>query len=162
MIVIADSSPLIVLVNIQCVDLLPLLFKRILIPPAVARELLHPRRPSAVRNYFQTPPSWLQVQSPTLHRVFPFLHAGETEALNLVVELHANAILVDERKATQAAAALNVEVIGTIGILERAARQGAVNLQDAFDKLKQTDFWISHALLDQRLALFRAKQSPPS
>lgn len=39
MLVIADSSPLIALVNIDQIGVLPRLFKQIIIPPAVAAEL---------------------------------------------------------------------------------------------------------------------------
>lgn len=42
MIVIADSTPLNYLILIHQVDLLPQLFDRILIPPAVFEELQHP------------------------------------------------------------------------------------------------------------------------
>ncbi len=51
-------------------------------------------------------------------------------------------------------------MIGTIGILEAAADQGLLNLGDAFEKVKQTDFWVSPAFLDGRLALFLTRKHP--
>jgi len=48
----------------------------------------------------------------------------------------------------------NKNVTGTAGVLERAAAQGMLDLKDAFERLKATDFWISGRLLDQRLQLF--------
>ena len=60
MIVIADSTPLNYLILIHQVDLLPQLFDRILIPPAVFEELQHQETPDVVRRWIASPPSWLQ------------------------------------------------------------------------------------------------------
>ena len=49
MIVIADSTPLNYLILIHQVDLLPQLFDRILIPPAVFEALRHQETPDIVR-----------------------------------------------------------------------------------------------------------------
>ena len=48
MIVIADSTPLNYLILIHQVDLLPQLFDRVLIPPAVFEELQHRETPDLV------------------------------------------------------------------------------------------------------------------
>jgi predicted nucleic acid-binding protein len=63
MIVIADSTPLNYLILIHQVDLLPQLFDRILIPPAVFEELQHQETPDVVRGWIARPPSWLHVQA---------------------------------------------------------------------------------------------------
>jgi len=51
MLVIADSSPLIALLNIGHVEVLPTLFGEVVIPPAVASEISAPSRPQAVREF---------------------------------------------------------------------------------------------------------------
>ena len=54
MVVVADSSPLIVLVNLRHVDVLPKLFAEIVIPPAVASELAclqDPKRSASLLLY---------------------------------------------------------------------------------------------------------------
>jgi predicted nucleic acid-binding protein len=61
MIVIADSTPLHYLILIHQTDLLPRLFDRILIPPAVFEEHQHQDAPEAIRSGFVEPPPWLQV-----------------------------------------------------------------------------------------------------
>ena len=53
MIVVADSSPLIVLVKVDLIEILPTLFERIVVPASVAAELIHSRRPKRVQDYFQ-------------------------------------------------------------------------------------------------------------
>jgi predicted nucleic acid-binding protein len=57
MLIVADSSPLIVLVNIRQIDVLPKLFGRVVIPPAVASELVAPSRPQAVRDFIAARPA---------------------------------------------------------------------------------------------------------
>ena len=158
MIVVADSSPLIVLVKIGMIDVLPTLFGQIVIPGAVAHEIQNPRRPQGVREYFATMPAWLEVRRPSTIVSFEKLDPGETEAINLAMELHADLLLVDERRAYQTAVGLRINAIGTVRVLERAAEAGFVELAEAFDRVKRTDFWISHDLLDERLRLFRGRE----
>jgi hypothetical protein len=82
------------------------------------------------------------------------LHPGETEALSLALELHADLVLIDERKAYREAVARKLNAVGTVRVLERAAAEKMLDLKDAFERVKKTDFWISHKLLDERLKLF--------
>jgi predicted nucleic acid-binding protein len=56
MIVVADSSPLIVLVNIGHVEILPALFREVVIPPQIAAELSDARRSQAVRDFINGQP----------------------------------------------------------------------------------------------------------
>ncbi len=56
MIVVADTSPFVVLVAFGYVDVLPTLFKEVLIPPPVASELASPKRPQEVRDFIATRP----------------------------------------------------------------------------------------------------------
>jgi len=160
MLVIADTSPLIVLVNIGHLEILPKLFGRIVIPSAVAGELADPARPQAVRDLLATRPHWLEVQQPKVVQFIPELHPGETEAISLAIELHADLLLIDERKAYHEAIARHINAIGTIRVLERAAAEGLLELGEAFDRVKRTDFWISHRLLDERLKMFRRGKRP--
>ena len=44
-----------------------------------------------------------------------------------------------------------LEVTGTLGILQRAARRGLLNLEDAFDRLKRTNFRYRQEIMDKLL-----------
>jgi predicted nucleic acid-binding protein len=156
MLVIADSSPLIALVNIRQVNVLPKLFGDVTIPRLVADELASARRPQAVRDFIASTPSWLHLRSPSVIESIPLLQPAESAAISLARELNADLLLIDEVQGRKAAAARKLKITGTIGILELAASAKLLDLQEAFDRLKQTDFWISHKLLDERLALFRS------
>lgn len=160
MLVVADSSPLIVLVNIGHIDVLPALFVGVTIPSQVAQEVGDPRRPRPVLDFINTPPPWLTVQNPASVEAIPLLHAGETAAISLARELNADLLLIDEVQGRRAAAARNIKLTGTVGVLELAAEARLLDLKNAFDRLKQTDFWISNKLLDERLALFQKRQGP--
>jgi len=159
MLVVADSSPLILLVNIGHLEVLPRLFGQIVIPPAVASELAGSSRPQPVRDFIAALPPWIVIQRPATIENIPDLHPGETEALSLAIELNADLVLIDERKAYREAVARKLNAIGTIRVLERAASERLLDLKDAFDRVKQTDFWISAQFLDARLKLFEKNNS---
>jgi len=63
MIVIADTTPLNYLVLIDCVRVLPQLYGRVLIPPAVWQEFQRPETPEAVRAWLAKRPAWLEIRA---------------------------------------------------------------------------------------------------
>ena len=158
MLVVADSSPLIVLINIEYIEILPTLFGQVVIPHEVSAELEQSNRPQPVRTFISSPPPWLFRQTPSTVEPIPMLHPGEAAAISLALELHADLLLIDEVLGRKAAAARSIRFTGTIGILERAADKGLLDLKDAFDRIKGTDFWISDELLDARLRLYLERQ----
>jgi predicted nucleic acid-binding protein len=72
----------------------------------------------------------------------------------LAIELHADLVLIDQRRAYKEAVARKLNAIGTTRLLERAAAKDVLELKDTFDRVKQTDFWISTRFLDERLKLY--------
>jgi hypothetical protein len=62
--------------------------------------------------------------------------------------MHADLILIDERKGTNVALSKGFEVTGTLGVLGLAARRGFVNLSDAFAQLKRTNFRYRQEIMD--------------
>ena len=101
MIVVADASPLNYLILIEHVPVLPALYGRVLVPPAVVEELNQERTPALVKTWLSDVPEWLPVQAPTHALTTPqtVLGTGEREALALGAELSADALLVDDRDA---------------------------------------------------------------
>lgn len=81
------------------------------------------------------------------------LGIGERAAIALALSIHADLVLIDERRGTQVAIENGLEVSGTLGVLQRAARKGLLNLAEAFDSLKKTNFRyrqeIMNGLLDE-------------
>lgn len=57
MLVVADSSPINILIRIECTHVLPSLFGAVVIPPEVRQELTDTRTPEAVRAWMANLPS---------------------------------------------------------------------------------------------------------
>jgi predicted nucleic acid-binding protein len=96
MLVVADSSPLIVLISIGQAGILPTLFGQVFVPPEVIAELRAPARPAQVRTFVTPGPSWLVEKAPVAVENIPLLHAGELAAISLARELKADLLLIDD------------------------------------------------------------------
>jgi predicted nucleic acid-binding protein len=75
------------------------------------------------------------------------LDAGERAAILLGLQLHADLLLIDERKGAAVAREKGLAIAGTLGILVRAARRDLIALSDAFDRLRRTTFHCSPELM---------------
>ncbi len=138
-------------------DLLESILQEVIIPPEVDAELASPRRSLLVRRFIESRRSWLRIRAATSIEAIDGLHAGERAAISLAVELSADRVVIDELQGRKAASNRDLQVIGTIGILEAAARLDLLDLHESFEKIKSTDFWVSPTFLDERLARFRAR-----
>lgn len=154
MTVISDTSPLNYLLLLGETHLLPVLYGRILIPPAVLEELRRPSAPALVREWAAAPPGWLVVLAPqrSTDPRLAELDEGEREALALALELHADLVLIDERDGREAAGACGLRIAGTLRVLTQGALLGLTSLPDAFRRLQATRFRVSQELLDTLLA----------
>ena len=79
------------------------------------------------------------------------LDIGESEAIILVKEQHADILLIDEHKGRRTAIELGITVVGTIGLLLRAYDQGLMNKMDvwnAVNAILQNNIRISKPLID--------------
>jgi predicted nucleic acid-binding protein len=143
-IVVSDTSPLNYLVILDAIHILPQLFGEIHVPTEVMDELKRSAAPARVRNWANTPPVWLHISSPTTAITTSVrLDAGETQAIALAVELHADTILIDDRKGRQVAEEHGFSAVGTLAILEFAAERKLLDLKQTFDALRLTNFYIA-------------------
>lgn len=142
MIVISDTAPLNYLVLIGCQDVLRDLFGQVIIPQKVFEELGRAETPAQVRTWIGHHPAWLEVRAVqgSLAAISDKLGEGEREAIALAEELHADALLIDDRDGRAEAERHGVAVTGTLGVLRTAARQGLIDLREAVDRLRQTSF----------------------
>ena len=86
------------------------------------------------------------------------IDAGELEAICLAQEIHADAVLMDDRAGRNAAVQCGLAVVGTIGLLEQAAARGLVELPDALAKLRQTNARLDAELIRAALARDEARR----
>ena len=135
--VVADSACLIALERIDQTGLLPALFETILVPPEVEHE-------------FGTGHDWLRVETPQdvnlVNSLRLMLDHGEAEAIALAVEKGAR-IILDDRQARNVAAGFGLRVIGTIGCLLIAKKQGVLAaVRPVVKELEAAGFYLSEAL----------------
>ena len=154
MIVVADASPLCYLILIEEVRVLPALYGRVIVPPAVVTELNHERTPNVVREWFRARPEWLRVQAPQQRppSLRDVLGAGEREAIALASELSADVLLMDDRDGRREAEKRSLAVLGTLRVLADAAEHGFVDLVVALDRLRRTNFRADDQLIQRLLA----------
>ncbi len=149
MIVVADTSPLNYLLLIDEIDLLPAIFGQVILPHAVFQELQHPKTSLRVRQWVADLPAWLEVRkvASIANPALMGLDVGEREAIQLALELGISTVLIDEADGRKQAERLHLEVRGTLGILERGANLSKINLRQALNKLEQTNFRVSPAVV---------------
>ena len=155
MLAVADASPLNYLVWIESVEVLTKLYGKVIIPPEVRNELLAPDAPSIVRGLADELPNWVEVHTPgAALRDDPrwrSLDLGERAALALANQLQPSLLLIDERAGSAIARGLGLQVTGTLGVLDEAARRKLISLADAIDRLKQTSFRYPKAIVARLL-----------
>ncbi len=121
MIVVSDTSPLTALLAVGEAEVLPKLFHEVVIPEAVHVELL--------RQHLRLP-DWLRlamvIDTAQAARYSLIVDAGEAEAIELARELHADQLLIDERKGRRLAAREGVSVIGLLGVVLLAKRKALI------------------------------------
>ena len=138
MIVVSDTSPISSLYLIGHLSLLPAIFGKIIIPEKVWNELL------VLESDFKYDLSefksahWLKIypakdvaEVARLHR---FLDAGESEAIVLAKELHADYLLMDELEGRKSAAQEGLKTIGVLGIFIQAKSMGLIELVEPLMK----------------------------
>jgi uncharacterized protein len=153
MIVVSNTTPLIGLATIQRFDLLKELFGQIHIAQAVYDEAVIAGRDvgGAKREVAQAP--WITTHSVqdrlAVDVLLDELDVGEAETIVLAHELHADWVLMDERKGRRKLTQLGLNKIGTVGILLQAKQQGLIsNLRHELEQLRHHGFSISQAVID--------------
>jgi len=147
MVIVADTSPINYLVLIDQIGILPRLYTRVLIPPAVFDELTHPAAPSPVRDWTEHHPIWLEVVSPKNTVALAQLDLGESQAIALAGELGAGVVLIDELAGRQEAQRRGLKVAGTLSARQLVDQAGLVKFDESIARLRKTSFRISQAIL---------------
>ncbi|MBN1918274.1 MAG: DUF3368 domain-containing protein, partial [Verrucomicrobia bacterium] len=150
MIVVADTSPPLHLGRIGRLDLLPAVVGRVTVPHTVWGELVHEGTQADVLTALESA-TWIDVvDDPAIHDIG--LDPGETAAILLAEQLHADALLIDERRGRAVAATRGIAVIGTLGIVAGARRSGVLErAAPVVAELRADGFWLSEALVAEFL-----------
>jgi predicted nucleic acid-binding protein len=148
---VIDTSPLISLGVIDQLLLLDELFPTIIVPQAVHLEIeaaASKTKYAKIIEFIKTRINHVQNE----HRFQFNLGKGEMEAICLSLELGADILIIDDRKARNAAESLKIKCIGTLGLLTLAKKKGLIGeLRKYFNELIENDRYFSVELLNRIL-----------
>lgn len=161
-IVVSDTSPIRALDFLNLLEVLPVVFDHVLIPPAVAAELV--RTGGRFRLIDVNDYAFLKIHAAhdqgQVNCLLPLLDRGEAEAIVLAQEIAADAILIDEADGRRVAQEkYGLRTIGTLGILLSAKQRGEVSaVRPLVDQLRDgLGFFVSESLYQE--VMRRAKES---
>jgi len=155
MIIVCDSSPLIALSIVEMLDLLESIFKEVIVPVSVFKELSVANKPEAQRLSAWAQGKVVAVSNEKLMHSFSLiLDMGEAEAMALYFEKAADFLLIDEKKGRKIALYNNINVVGTLGILLLSKQKGLLPLvRPIIERLQQSYYRISDELCRKVLEL---------
>lgn len=155
--VVANASPLIGLGRAGQLELSPRLFGRIHIAGEVHSEVVVAGAGRVAADILHAA-TRIQVHPPApapelagLRQQHP-LGRGELASVLLARKLTADLVLMDDRAARRLARRQQLNVLGTVGVLEAACRRGWVaDLRDLYRRLLATGFYVERRILNASL-----------
>lgn len=158
MIVVPDTSPLILLAKNGRLELLPVLYDTCLVPQAVLDEI-RAKSQADTRAILH----WWSQHSISSRKVgashgiaLPSdMGAGERAVVALAIEVDADLTILDDQEARRIARAKDLDVTGTVGVLvEARARDHIASLRRELDRLVEAGLWISEAFYTRLIQEF--------
>jgi len=143
-IIIADTSCLIVLEQIEELSILEKIYTEIVITPEVEHE------------FSGNLPDWItvtEVSDKKRQNILELdLDKGEASAIALSLEQENCLLIIDERKGRLIAKKLGLKITGTLGVIIKGKKNGAISsVRTILKKLEKFDFWMSKELKEKVL-----------
>jgi predicted nucleic acid-binding protein len=130
-VVVSDTSAISALLQTGDIDILRKLYGHILIPDAVRQEL--EREHSWIPDFIASRPV---LESSSLQARLQILDIGEAHAITMAEQIHADLLLIDEKKGRAAADSAGLRYIGLVGALIEAKHRGIIsNLTEILDRI---------------------------
>jgi len=127
MLLVADTSAIMALASCDALSLLDRLFDEVRVPPAVLRECTVVSKPEADRLAVYLQGKVVEIDLNELIITVAGLGQGELEAMALCRHLHADRLLVDDRRARKVARLNGITVVGSLGVLLRAKEAALIS-----------------------------------
>lgn len=142
--VISNASPIILLDNVGRLDVLQALYKEVVIPEAVYKEVFEVQKRTER-------PGWIKVEKVsnkgTVRFLMNSLGSGESEAIVLALESKADLLLLDDYHARVYANSFGLRITGVAGIIVDAKDKGIIgNVKKVLSDLIKKDYRISDSL----------------
>jgi predicted nucleic acid-binding protein len=144
--IVCNSSVLITLDNAGVLHVLKDLFKEILVPKAVRKEVFGRRKlPAFVK--------WVEISEAIALKVLESnLEAGEGEAICLYEEMDADLLIIDDLEGRRVAERLGINITGTLGILLLAKREKFIDeIKPLLDEIVSYGFRLADELYKEIL-----------
>ncbi|MGL4502361.1 MAG: DUF3368 domain-containing protein [Planktothrix sp.] len=153
--IICNATPLINFASINRLDILKSLFAEMVIPQAVYSETVESGFPSSETIVKGIKAGWLKVKSvPEMPDSIPLeLDAGEREVIALALNQQKTRVVLDEKRARKVAQSLDLNVIGTLGILILAKHKQIIpQVKPLLDAMMiEAQYWVNQSLYDNVL-----------
>jgi len=134
--IVSNTSPLIAFSKINRFDILRELFGKILIPETVYEEFSANCTDEEKQRFVIARETFIdKVRVDEIYHFARKLGRGEQEALTLANQIHADLLLMDDRKGYNEAKEQNINVASTRAILKIAEERKII---DSFEKIEQT------------------------
>lgn len=127
-VLVVNASPLILLSRIGRLDLLPALGGQVVVPQSVLAELQAGNHVDGAADAVRANPALVIVPDVAVPGSLLAwdLGAGETQVLSHCLQRKGAVAILDDRAARRCAGAFDLPMLGTLGVVVRAKRQGLV------------------------------------
>ncbi len=152
--VVSNTGPLIGLAKVNQLSLLKSMYREVLIPPMVHKELMgkvgmeSDQIDSALQDFINV--KELKTLEPATESALADLDEGEKQAIALAATVKKDVLLLlDDRAGREAAKKLNVPTTGLIGILLLAKEKGLIkNVKSLLDEIRNHGYWLSDEVIE--------------
>jgi len=155
--VVVNTSPLISLSILEKLNVLPLIFDEIYIPTAVFRETVIMGKGKYGSTDIENA-DWLKVleisNKDLRDSIALSLDYGEAEVITLAKEVGIDTVIIDEYAGRRYAKMLDINVVGTLGILLKAKEMGLIHqIKPLMEILLKHKRYIDMSLFEKILRL---------
>lgn len=160
--IVCNTSPLQYLHQIGALEILPLLYGKILVPTAVVEELVTGGK-AGVNLPDPAALDWIEIHdlAPTPWPVPRDIHRGEAEVIALARSLGNVKVILDDLAARRHAKLLGLDVTGTLGVLLKAKQTGLFDrLSPLVDRLAQAGFRLADSTREDFLRIANESELP--
>lgn len=143
-VIIADTSCLIALKDIENIQLLNLVYDKITITPEIEKE------------FGESLPEWIIVEEVNDKKKISLLELeldkGESSAIALAIEKDDSLLIIDEKKGRKVAKKMGLKITGLLGVIVKAKENGLIEkVKPIIEELEKVEFHISKILKEQIL-----------
>ena len=154
MVIVTDSSPLISLAILKRLKLLNMLYDDFFLPEEVYNEVITEDKPysKVLRKFLVAHVK--SIKNKLAVTMLTHLDKGEAEAIILALENNISRILIDDYKGRKTAKQRGLIVVGTLGLLLNAKKEGLLDsVKNNVELLQKNNMRISKKLYHKILKI---------